>query len=103
MEVTRVAMETLNWKRKDVCDVITSQLHVTQPIDHTWATKRCKNYKFVPVYGVLMTLNEVGVTFTFTLHVVDNNFTVHVLDNNFTVHSVDNTLKNIFKSAQQTI
>lgn len=64
IEVSRVALETLQWNRKDVCDVITSQLYITQPVDHLWAIKKCKNYKFTTVYGVLMTLmqqqNETG-------------------------------------------
>ncbi|KAL4217161.1 hypothetical protein ACF0H5_023615 [Mactra antiquata] len=58
IEVSRVALEMLQWNRKDVCDVITSQLQVTQPIDHTWAVKKCKNYKFTTVYGVLLTLMQ---------------------------------------------
>ncbi|XP_052814585.1 uncharacterized protein LOC128241612 isoform X2 [Mya arenaria] len=63
IEVSRIALETLKWKRKDVCDVITSQLHITQPVDHLWATKKCKNYKFTPVFGVLMTLSETSTEF----------------------------------------
>ncbi|XP_052286594.1 intersectin-1-like isoform X2 [Dreissena polymorpha] len=58
MEVSRVALETLKWKRKEVCDIISGQLLVTQPLDHLWASKRCKNYKFTMVYGVLMTSLE---------------------------------------------
>ncbi|XP_060567018.1 uncharacterized protein LOC132725851 [Ruditapes philippinarum] len=58
IEVSRVALETLQWNRKDVCDVITSQLQITQPVDHLWAAKKCKNYKFTTVYGVLLTLMQ---------------------------------------------
>ncbi|XP_045177616.2 uncharacterized protein LOC123537831 [Mercenaria mercenaria] len=58
IEVSRVAIETLQWNRKDVCDVITSQLQITQPVDHLWAVKKCKNYKFTTVYGVLLTLMQ---------------------------------------------
>jgi len=28
-------------------------------VDHLWAAKKCKNYKFTTVYGVLLTLSQV--------------------------------------------
>ena len=60
IEVLRVALESLGWSRKDVCDVITSRLQVAVPVDHTWAAKKCKNLKFTSVLGVLLTHGEVS-------------------------------------------
>ncbi|KAL5005796.1 hypothetical protein ScPMuIL_016954 [Solemya velum] len=64
IEVNRVALEILGWKRKDVCDLITSRLLMAVPQDHTWAVKRCKNLKFSPVHAVLLTLGQARVTQT---------------------------------------
>ena len=59
IEVLRVALESLGWSRKDVCDVITSRLQLAFPVDHLWAGKKCKNLKFTSALGVLLTLGEV--------------------------------------------
>ena len=65
IEVLRVALDSLGWSRKDVCDVITSRLHLAFPVDHLWAGKKCKNLKFTSALGVLLTLGEVRDTLIF--------------------------------------
>ena len=65
IEVLRVALDSLGWNRKDTCDVITSRLQVAVPVDHLWATKKCRNLKFTSVLGVLLTLGEVRVLLQF--------------------------------------
>ncbi|KAK7113064.1 hypothetical protein V1264_012423 [Littorina saxatilis] len=58
IEVNRVALEVLEWSKKDVSDVITSRMWYAQPPDHTWAAKRCRNIKFTPIHAVLLTQGQ---------------------------------------------
>ncbi|PVD38880.1 hypothetical protein C0Q70_01505 [Pomacea canaliculata] len=58
LEVHRVALDVLGWSKKEVNDLITSRMWYAQPPDHTWASKRCRNIKFTPVYCVLLTMGQ---------------------------------------------
>lgn len=57
-ELVKTALNLLEWNQHEVHDILVGSLQYTQPQDHFWTAKKCRNLKFTPVHALLLTRGE---------------------------------------------
>ncbi|GAB1598667.1 neuroepithelial cell-transforming gene 1 protein-like [Argonauta hians] len=57
-ELVKTALNLLEWNQQEVHDILVGNLLYTQPQDHFWTAKKCRNLKFTPVHALLLTRGE---------------------------------------------
>ncbi|CAI9717321.1 cell-transforming gene 1 [Octopus vulgaris] len=57
-ELVKTALNLLEWNQHEVHDILVGTLLYTQPQDHFWTAKKCRNLKFTPVHALLLTRGE---------------------------------------------